>query len=86
MTDATVHVPDVIGIGAVEACGAIRSAGLSPTGPQREPEPIEGTIVGQEPGPDAVVRIGASVVLWSDSGRAGPTPLVSEPSTTAAPA
>lgn len=78
-------VPEVIGLGAVEACGAIRSAGLTPCGPDDGPEPISGTIAKQEPAPRAQARIGDSVVLWSEFGRETGSPIGDDPKVDTAP-
>ncbi|WP_020500253.1 PASTA domain-containing protein [Sciscionella marina] len=83
--DDRVEVPDVTGLGAVEACGAVRAAGLSPRGPQHAPEPIDGTIIQQDPAPGVSVNIGNDVTLWSDNGRAAQEVLDPDLSTATAP-
>ncbi|WP_082469267.1 PASTA domain-containing protein [Sciscionella sediminilitoris] len=80
-----VEVPDVRVLGVVEACGAVRGTGLPPCGPQHAPEPIDGTIVRQDPAPGASVDIGNDVTLWSGNGRAGQKVLDPDLTTAAAP-
>ncbi|TNC20050.1 PASTA domain-containing protein [Amycolatopsis alkalitolerans] len=74
------EVPDVVGLGAEDACEIVRRAGLVPRGPEGEPEPASGVVVAQAPIATAGAEQGSDVVLWTQLGpRAGaeatpPTP------------
>lgn len=77
------EVPDVVGLGAAEACALVRAAGLIPYGPDFEPEPTSGVVSGQAPIGAAGAERGAPVFLWTRGGRGGdaeilpPTPVES---------
>jgi beta-lactam-binding protein with PASTA domain len=62
------EVPDVVGLGAQDACAIVRRAGLVPCGPEGEPEPLSGVVVAQAPVAPAGAEQGAEVVLWTQLG------------------
>ncbi|NKQ55430.1 hypothetical protein HFP15_21335 [Amycolatopsis sp. K13G38] len=61
-------MPDVIGLGAENACDIVRRAGLVPCGPEGEPEPVTGVVVAQAPVATAGAEQGSEVVLWTQLG------------------
>ncbi|MTD55229.1 PASTA domain-containing protein [Amycolatopsis pithecellobii] len=63
------EVPDVVGLGAEDACDIVRAAGLVPAGPEGEPEPMSGVVVAQAPIATAGAEQGSEVVLWTQLGR-----------------
>lgn len=78
-------VPDVVGYGAVQACGAVRQAGLTPYGPEYSAEPAEGTVVRQYPEPHTAVARDAPVFLWTETGPEVVGDLVTDPATAREP-
>ena len=60
------EVPDVVGLGAQDACEIVRRAGLVPRGPDGEPE--HGVVVRQAPIAYAGAEEGDEVVLWTQLG------------------
>ncbi len=73
------EVPDVVGLGAQDACDIVRRAGLVPRGPEGEPEPASGIVVAQAPIATAGAEEGDEVVLWTQLGpgkgtESAPTP------------
>lgn len=62
------EVPDVVGLGAEDACDIVRRAGLVPRGPDGEPEPTPGVVVAQAPVASAGAEQGSEVVLWTQLG------------------
>jgi beta-lactam-binding protein with PASTA domain len=63
------EVPDVVGLGAVDACEIVRRAGLVPRGPDDRAEPASGVVVAQAPIAPAGAEQGSEVVLWTQLGR-----------------
>ena len=64
-----VEVPDVVGLGADDACAIVRRAGLVPAGPEGMPAPAEGVVVAQAPIGTAGAEEGTTVVLITQHGR-----------------
>ena len=62
------EVPDLIGLGAEDACEIVRRAGLVPRGPDGEAEPASGVVVAQAPVAAAGAEQGSEVVLWTQLG------------------
>lgn len=62
------EVPDVVGLGAEDACDIVRRAGLVPRGPEGEPAPQPGVVVAQAPVAGAGSTRGDEVVLWTQLG------------------
>lgn len=62
------EVPDVVGLGAEDACEIVRRAGLVPRGPEGEAEPATGVVVAQAPISPAGAEQGSDVVLWTQLG------------------
>ncbi|GAB2977856.1 PASTA domain-containing protein [Amycolatopsis acidiphila] len=62
------EVPDVVGLGAEDACDIVRRAGLVPRGPEGEAEPAPGIVVAQAPIAPAGAEQGSEVVLWTQLG------------------
>jgi beta-lactam-binding protein with PASTA domain len=62
------EVPDVVGLGAEDACEIVRRAGLVPRGPEGESEPDSGVVVAQAPIAPAGAEQGSEVVLWTQLG------------------
>lgn len=75
------EVPDVVGLGADDACEIVRSAGLVPVGPDGADEPTTGIVTAQRPVGTAGAEEGDQVVLWTHPGRdvtadlVGPSPV-----------
>lgn len=63
------EVPDVVGLGAGDACEIIRAAGLEPFGPDHGPEPMSGTVIAQRPIGNAGAEEGSPVFLWTAGGK-----------------
>lgn len=63
------EVPDVVGLGAVDACAIIRAAGLEPYGPDFAPEPTAGVVTAQIPIGTAGAEEGSAVFLWTHGGK-----------------
>lgn len=63
------EVPDVVGLGAEDACDIIQRAGLVPVGPDRTERPRSGVITLQRPIGHAGAEEGAEVTLWTHPGR-----------------
>lgn len=74
------EVPDVVGLGAEDACDIVRRAGLVPVGPDGAEAPSNGVVSAQRPIGAAGAEEGAKVALWTHPGRdaaealVGPTP------------
>ncbi|KMS92271.1 PASTA domain-containing protein [Prauserella rugosa] len=74
------EVPDVVGLGAEDACDIVRRAGLVPVGPDGADAPQSGVVSSQRPIGAAGAEEGATVVLWTHPGRdaaealVGPSP------------
>ncbi len=71
------EVPDVVGLGAEDACEIIRRAGLEPFGPDGVAAPTSGIVTEQRPIGAAGAEEGAPVFLWTHPGRDGADDLVS---------
>ncbi|PRX45933.1 hypothetical protein B0I33_10879 [Prauserella shujinwangii] len=77
------EVPDVVGLGAEDACEIVRRAGLVPFGPEGADAPTSGVVTGQRPVGAAGAEEGAPVYLWTNRGKdlagdlVGPTPVES---------
>ncbi|MEU6643068.1 PASTA domain-containing protein [Saccharomonospora sp. NPDC046836] len=63
------EVPDVVGLGAQDACSIVRGAGLVPVGPDGADEPTSGVVTAQRPVGTAGAEKGTEVVLWTHMGR-----------------
>lgn len=63
------EVPDVVGLGAEDACDIVRRAGLVPVGPEGAVAPVSGVVTAQRPVGTAGAEEGAEVVLWTHPGR-----------------
>ncbi|NIJ11833.1 beta-lactam-binding protein with PASTA domain [Saccharomonospora amisosensis] len=63
------EVPDVVGLGAEDACDIVRRAGLIPVGPDGAGAPASGVVTAQRPVGTAGAEEGAEVVLWTHPGR-----------------
>lgn len=63
------EVPDVVGLGADDACEIVRGAGLVPVPPEGTDEPITGIVTAQRPVGNAGSETGAEVILWTHPGR-----------------
>ncbi|MBK1788281.1 PASTA domain-containing protein [Prauserella cavernicola] len=63
------EVPDVVGLGAQDACSIVRSAGLVPVGPESAEPPSTGVVTAQRPVGTAGAEEGSRVVLWTHPGR-----------------
>lgn len=59
------EVPDVVGLGAVDACAIVRAAGLVPAGPDSTEAPTTGVVTAQRPIGAAGAEEGTTVVLWA---------------------
>ncbi|WP_253854581.1 PASTA domain-containing protein [Prauserella alba] len=74
------EVPDVVGLGAEDACDIVRRAGLVPVGPDGAPAPGTGVVSAQRPIGAAGAEEGAKVALWTHPGKdsaealVGPSP------------
>lgn len=73
------EVPDVVGLGAEDACEIVRRAGLVPRGPEGEPEPGSGVVVAQAPIAPAGAEQGSEVVLWTQLGPGSETDFAPPP-------
>jgi beta-lactam-binding protein with PASTA domain len=73
------EVPDVVGLGAEDACEIVRRAGLVPRGPEGESEPASGVVVAQAPIAPAGAEQGSEVVLWTQLGRRSAADLTPPP-------
>lgn len=73
------EVPDVVGLGAEDACEIVRRAGLVPRGPEGETEPASGVVVAQAPIAPAGAEQGSEVVLWTQLGPGSDTDLTPPP-------
>jgi beta-lactam-binding protein with PASTA domain len=62
------EVPDVVGLGAQEACAIVRAAGLVPSGPDFAAEPSSGVVTAQRPIGTAGAEEGTVVFLWAQRG------------------
>ncbi|WP_028662050.1 PASTA domain-containing protein [Saccharomonospora saliphila] len=64
------EVPDVVGLGADDACEIVRRAGLVPVPPEGVAElPMSGIVTAQRPVGAAGAVTGGEVVLWVHPGR-----------------
>lgn len=63
------EVPDVVGLGAEDACAIVRAAGLEPYGPKHAPEPTSGVVTAQRPIGNAGAVEGSPVFLWTQGGK-----------------
>ncbi|MGH3440238.1 MAG: PASTA domain-containing protein [Sciscionella sp.] len=74
------EVPDVVGLGAGDACAVVRAAGLVPYGPDFAEAPETGVVAAQLPVSTAGAEQGTPVFLWTQGGGSGadvmPTPPV----------
>lgn len=62
------EVPDVVGLGAQDACAIVRRAKLVPRGPEGDDEPASGIVVAQAPIGSAGAEEGSQVTLWTQLG------------------
>lgn len=62
------EVPDVVGLGAQDACQIVRRANLVPRGPEGDAEPASGIVVAQAPVGAAGAEEGSEVRLWTQLG------------------
>lgn len=62
------EVPDVVGLGAADACEIIRAAGLEPFGPDHTAPPSSGVVTAQRPIAAAGAERGSPVFLWARGG------------------
>lgn len=69
---ATAQVPNVVGLGAEEACAVVREMRLVPKGPDMRDEPVAGIVTAQEPVAGTGVERDSPVVLWTRGG-SGPS-------------
>ncbi len=63
------EVPDVVGLGADDACDIVRRAGLIPVAPGGTELPMSGIVTAQRPVGAAGAVEGAEVVLWINPGK-----------------
>lgn len=63
------EVPEVTGLGAMDACEIIRAAGLEPFGPDHAPPPTSGVVTEQRPIGAAGAERGSPVFLWTHGGK-----------------
>jgi beta-lactam-binding protein with PASTA domain len=62
------EVPDVVGLGAMDACEIVRAAGLVPAAPESTAEPESGVVTAQRPIGNAGAEEGTTVFLWTHGG------------------
>ncbi|EHY87195.1 PASTA domain-containing protein [Saccharomonospora azurea] len=66
------EVPDVVGLGADDACDIVRRAGLNPVPPDGGELPMSGIVTAQRPIGAAGAVEGAEVILWVHPGKEAP--------------
>lgn len=77
------EVPDVVGLGADDACEIVRRAHLVPFGPEGTAAPTSGVVTEQRPIGSAGAEEGAPVYLWTHPSKdlagslTGPSPVES---------
>lgn len=74
------EVPDVVGLGAEDACAIVRAAGLVPSGPNFTAAPETGVVTAQRPIGAAGAEEGAIVFLWAHRRPGSTDPIVPPPS------